>query len=91
MLCKARNVKPILIVPGPHAPKSYSAYWGLILDMFAQASPFGGVSLAPECKCVRGIDFCIVVSLCMHGHLVIQSMAASCIVGAVHMHIIPRK
>lgn len=42
LLCKARNVKPILIIPGPVAPKDYAPYWRLILDLFAQYSPLGG-------------------------------------------------
>lgn len=46
LLCKSRNVKPILIIPGPSAPKSFGPYWKLILDLFDAASPLGGMSLA---------------------------------------------
>lgn len=58
LLCKARNVKPILIIPGPAAPKDFAPYWRLILDLFADASPLGGMlsclHAAPDyfCTCV---------------------------------------
>ena len=45
LLCKSRNVKPIMIIPGPTAPKNYSPFWRLILDLFDHASPLGGVTL----------------------------------------------
>lgn len=55
LLCKARNVKPILVIPGPVAPRNFDPYWRLILDLFAAASPLGGVSpLSPGLRgCCR--------------------------------------
>lgn len=43
LLCKSRNVKPLMIIPGPSAPKDYAPYWRLILDLFASASPLSGM------------------------------------------------
>jgi len=45
LLNKSRNVKPILIIPGPKSPKSHAVYWRIILDIFAKASPFGGTNV----------------------------------------------
>ena len=44
-LFKSRNVKPIMIIPGPVAPKNYLPYWRLILDLFHKASPLTGALL----------------------------------------------
>lgn len=48
LLCKARNVKPIMIIPGPSAPKDFSPYWRLILDLFADASPLDGNGISVD-------------------------------------------
>lgn len=37
---KSANVKPLLIVPGPEAPRSYDVYWYLILqELFVKYGP----------------------------------------------------
>lgn len=48
LLCKARNVKPAILIPGPVAPKNFARYWRLILDLFAGASPLCGALLCKE-------------------------------------------
>lgn len=63
LLCKARNVKPILVIPGPVAPQNYDPYWRLILDLFAGASPLGGVRCL-ICGPVDAILFCILELQC---------------------------
>jgi anthranilate/para-aminobenzoate synthase component II len=45
------NVKVVLIIPGPKAPKNYAPYWQLVLKLFADASPLTGVFCLSYLKC----------------------------------------
>lgn len=38
-----RNVKTILIIPGPRAPKDNTVFWCIILEFFVQATRAGRV------------------------------------------------
>lgn len=42
LLGKGKNVKVVLIIPGPTVPKSYAPYWSLVLKLFAETSFLGG-------------------------------------------------
>jgi hypothetical protein len=44
---KARNVQPLLIIPGPKAPKSFDRFWHLILELMLDSSPQKGIDPAP--------------------------------------------
>lgn len=35
-VCKRQNVAPILLIPGPKAPRHYGVYWFLIFELFGE-------------------------------------------------------
>ena len=41
VISRALNVKLVLIIPGPRAPKFFAAFMGLILGLFAEYGPTG--------------------------------------------------
>jgi hypothetical protein len=51
LMSKASNVRPILIIPGPKAPKQFDVYWHIIFEeLFIKYGPgTAGVIMYNQC------------------------------------------
>jgi hypothetical protein len=56
VVCKSCNVRPVLIIPGPRAPKKHQwrTYWYLIFSLMGMHSSFGHYHALPYCRGVIG-------------------------------------